>query len=216
MHLGKPLLKGRLLILLTAAVGTLGTGRPLIGAGYGEQLPPFELVEQTLLAWFQAGSDYQPGNIITRPDGTTVFAQIEKIGWQVNDRGEILDSMLPDEDFLVRQLRTDRGRKFMARVAGLPHAYDRLAHLARLPQGQRTVRDLIHAKGGAELIEYLATAPGGREMGRMLSKAPGGKGFNKPTGCIYTTGQLLARLKTSYAAESTSGSKKRASPAANP
>jgi hypothetical protein len=45
-------------------------------------------------------------------------------------------------------------------------------------------------------------------MGEMLSQAPNGKGFNKPTGRIYTETQFIARLKQSYA----SAQKARAKP----
>ena len=35
----------------------------------------------------------------------------------------------------------------------------------------------------------------------MLSDAPGGKGFNRPTGHIYTASQLLPRINESLDAE---------------
>jgi hypothetical protein len=89
----------------------------------------------------------------------------------------------------------------MRSVSEYPDAYDRLDRMSQLRNGQRTVRDLIRGPDGYKLIEYMTTASGGEHLGDMLADGPGGQGFNKPTGNIYTAGQLLEALHKSYEQE---------------
>ncbi len=158
--------------------------------------PSFEAIEQAVREWSKSQPDLQSGGILSRTDAEAVLDRVEQLGWKIPARGAILESVLPDSDFLVQQLRSPAGTKFTARIGRFPQAFDRLDRLARLPHGKQTVRDLVRTKGGDQLIEYLTTTPGGAEMGRMLSKTPSGAEFNKPTGRIYTIEMLLARLKS--------------------
>ncbi len=170
------------------------------GADRAKPLPTWAEVEEVVLRHFGLLPDYRPGDILARSEVRPLFSHLERMGWEVSDRPEILRQVPADDHYLIRKLRTKRGRKFMRRIAEYPRAYDRLDRLSRLPYGKQTVHDLIYKKGGEELIEYLTTASGGKELGKMLSKAPKGTDFNKPTGLIYTAQMLLERLKTSYAA----------------
>jgi len=161
-------------------------------------LPPWSAVQASVSQYFQGLPEFDPGGILARGEVAPLFERLAALGWEVPDRGEILSQVPADNEFLVVQLRTPAGRKFAARIRGYPGGYDRLERLSRLPQGKQMVRDLIRGPGGEKLIQYLAEAQGGAEMGRMLSATPRGKGFQKPTGRIYTAAMLLERLQESY------------------
>lgn len=156
--------------------------------------------------------DYRPGDIIAQSEVEPLFAQLKRMGWAVPERKRLLHKVPGDRDFLIRKLRTPRGRKFMRRIADYPGAYDRLDRLSWLPQGKQTVHDLIHKTGGHEMIEYLTTSAGGAALGKMLSRAPKGAHFNEPSGRIYTVEELLARLKRRYAAAAKAPAQKQSSP----
>lgn len=180
------------------AVGWVGS------SCYAEQrrpLPKFEEVEEIVLRHFSILPDYRPGDIIARSEVEPLFPQLRRMGWYVTDRNTILKKVPPDGDFLVHQLRTKQGRKFMRDVASTPGAYDQLDRIRWLPKGQRTVHELIKNGGGGKVINYFTTTEDGSRMGRMMAKKPRSANFNKPTGRIYTAEMLLDHLKKSYAAE---------------
>jgi hypothetical protein len=127
-----------------------------------------------------------------------LFRRLEKLGWKVADRREMLDRVPADNELLVRELRTSAGRKFMRQMDRYPDAYDRLDRLTHMPQGTSTLKRLVAGPDGYKLIEYLTTASGGREMGKMLSDTPRGRGFNRSTDRIYTQQLLMESLKRSY------------------
>jgi hypothetical protein len=119
-------------------------------------------------------------------------------GWDVPERDAILDRALPDGSFLVKELATPAGRKFMRRLSRHPGAYLRLDRLSTIAGGQQIIRDLARQKDGDKLIEYLATTAGGQSLGRMAAGARHGTDLNKPTGRIYTADDLLAALEKAY------------------
>ncbi len=170
------------------------------GAVKDKPLPSFADVREAVIRHFELLPGYRPGDIIARSDVAPLFGRLGRLGFSVANREAILKKVPTDGDFLVRELRTRRGRKFMRRIANYPDAYDRLDRLSRLPHGKRTVHDLIRGPGGYKMIKYMTTTPGGKNLGRQLSNAPKGTDFNKPTGRIYTVKLLLAHLKLSYAA----------------
>jgi len=163
-----------------------------------KSLPSFTKVKEVVDRHFKSLPSYRPGDLIARSDVKPVFEQLQVLGWRVADREAILKGVLDDEAFLVRQLRTKAGRKFMEQIKKYPDSYDRLDRLTRLPQGRQTVQALIRGPDGYKMIEYMTTTPGGSELGRMLSQAPKGRQFNEPTGRIYTEAQLLKQLGKSY------------------
>ncbi len=165
-----------------------------------EKLPSFESVTAVVTRALAIQSDYRPGDLISQGNVEPIFHQLRQMGWAVADRTAILNDLPSDRDFVVRQLRTEAGRKMMRQISGYPGGYDRLFRLAALPEGRRTVVDLIEDTGGAELIRYLTMSQGGKQLGRMLGAVPHGQHFNKPTGQIYTEQALLDRLRKSYQA----------------
>ena len=160
--------------------------------------PSFENVTAAVEKACAARKHYRPGDILSHGDWDVVEKDIGALGWKPHDAAEIRKLFLSDNAFLVSELRTPAGRKFMEDIRRLPAAYDRLDRLSGMAQGKSTVQRLIAGPDGYKLLEYMITTPGGNTMGQMLSKDPGGKNFNAPTGRIYTAAKLLKRLKTSY------------------
>ncbi len=179
------------------------------GVEGGKQIPPISEIRRTVLDYFEDQEDYRPGDMITREQIEPLLERLREKGLPLPDAKEILDSVPEKGEFLVDQLGTPAGRKFMRRIARFPEAYDRLDRLGRLPRGKRTVADLIRDPGGYKMIEYMTTAAGGKELGRMLSNSPKGKNFNRPTGRTYTAELLLERLERSRA-ESIKAAEKKA------
>ncbi|HLA85959.1 MAG TPA: hypothetical protein VJL29_14300 [Thermoguttaceae bacterium] len=170
-------------------------GRPAAAA----DPPKWDDVKKAVMAYFERLPDYKRGDLLSRSQVEPVFGALERLGWRVAARKALVESVLPDNDPLVQQLRTPAGRKFARQVAGVPDGYDRLDRLRRLPRGRQNVENLIRGPDGYLMIEYMTTTPGGRNLGGMLSRAPKGKGFNQSTGRIYTVDMLLERLKQEYA-----------------
>lgn len=189
------------LLLLAGTIGVcLGLVRGMAAATAGKSIPPFSEAQQAVSRYFGARENFRSGDLITREDVEPLLAQLQKKGLPLSDAGQILQNVPAKGEFLVDQLGTPDGRKFMRRIAAYPDAYDRLDRLSRMPHGQQTIRDLIRGPGGEKMIEYMTTTSGGKELGKMLANAPTGEKFNAPTGRIYTVELLLARLQQSHAA----------------
>ena len=195
-------LLGHLLVTTICAALTCGAWSTAQSDDQHKALPSFSAVTGAVLQGFEKQQTEKPEEIISCGQVEPIFARLKRLGWEVSEKEEILAAVPAENDFIVRQLRTTTGRKFMRQIARYPNAYDRLDHLSRLPHGKQTVRDLIRGPDGYKMIEYMTTASGGIELGKMLSKDPHGAGFNKPTGRIYTVSMLLARLKEAYATAS--------------
>jgi hypothetical protein len=164
-------------------------------------LPEWKDVQAAVAGHFAGQAAYQPGDLLSQGEVTPLFPKLAALNWTVVDSREITALLLPDNDFLVTQLQTRAGRKFMRRIAHLPGGYDRIDRLRGMDRGRQRVRELIQGPDGDKLIEYLTTTPQGKNLGRSLSQGTGGKEFNKPTQKLYTEQDLLRRLQTSYQAE---------------
>jgi len=165
-------------------------------------LPKWADVEKAVSHHFAAVPGYRTGDIISRGQVAPLFGRLDTLGFSVADRQEILEKVPPDGDFLVRQLRTPAGLKFMRRIAPHADAYDRLERISSLHRGKQTVKELIgRGVKGADVIGYFASDPDGKKANRMMSKSTkGGRNFDKPTGRIYTQRTLLDELRRQYAA----------------
>ena len=173
---------------------------PTIGAAStGKPIPPFDQVKKSVLQYFEKIPNYRARDLITQKEVAPLLNQLQKEGLPL-DAKKILKKVPAEGEFLVNQLSTPKGRRFMRRVAAYPDAYDRLDRLSRLPQGRQTVRMLVGDPHGERMIEYMTTSKGGKELGKMLSKGPGGANFNAPTGRLYTASLLLDELQKSRAA----------------
>lgn len=167
-------------------------------------LPSPAMVQKVVKVHLAKLPEYQEGDILCRSDVEPIFRQLAKIGWKAADAKKILGEMLDANNFLIKELRTDRGRQFMRKVSGDPSVYDRLDRVARHRRGPATIRSLVRLPNGEK---YAKADPGrgnpsmsdlvliydrGAEQNRKL------KDYNKPTGRIYTADQFLKRLSRSY------------------
>jgi hypothetical protein len=156
-------------------------------------------IAKAIEGYFAAQPGYENGDLITRSQIERIVAKVQSVGVKLDEASGIAKRGLADDSFLVRELSTADGRRFMRRIANDKGAYARLDRLSTIPRGQQTVRDLVRMKDGDRLIEYMATTKGGRNMGGMLSGARGGIDLNKPTGRIYTADDLIAAIKAAMA-----------------
>lgn len=197
---------GRMVLLSCVSAVLLGVvakvgAAPADDPSDGKPIPSFAEVRRTVLEYYEDEErDYKPGDLITQTEVAPLLALLKERGLPLTDGKKILEKVPAKGEFLVDQLSTKNGRKFMRRISKYPDAYDRLDRLSRLPHGKQTVRDLIRGPGGEKMIEYMTTTEGGKELGKQLSNAPDGKNFNQPTGRIYTVALLLDRLEQSRTA----------------
>jgi hypothetical protein len=174
-----------------------------------QSLPKFEKIEAAVWQYFESQGNFQASMLITKEQVEPLLGGLARMGFILSDTKSILDKLPTGDEYLVKELYTPAGRKFMEDIAKYPDAYDRLDRLIRLPHGRQTVHDLVKGPDGYKMIQYMTTTPGGKEMGKMLSNAPKGANFNKPTGRIYTVPMLLTQLEEQYRAKETNSAGKK-------
>lgn len=165
----------------------------------GEQrsLPPFSTVER-LVDEYYASKTIQSNDLLSQGDVKPVFAILAQHGWDVADKDQILKLVPGDKSWLVRTLRTPRGKTLARDTSRFPGGLDRLDRLSRLPHGHTFIEGLMSGPDGYKLFEYMTQTPGGKVLGRQVEHAPKGRNFNEPTGRIYTPEDLITRLRQSY------------------
>jgi hypothetical protein len=169
-----------------------------------EELPPFSQVQGVVAAYFQRAQGFQPNDLISRSQADVILAEIERLNWKIADAVKIRASVLEDGSCLVQQLRTPEGVRFMRKVSAQPLAYDRLDQISRMPGGPLMIKDFLRFPNSDVSFTKNGTLP----FDRLTRLAPPDEqhkitaaDMDKPTGRIYTAGQLVARLKVSYDAE---------------
>ena len=174
-----------------------------------QSLPNFDKIEAAVWQYFQSQGNFQASMLITKEQVEPLLGELASMGFELSDTKSILDKLPAGNEFLVAELYTPAGLKFMQGIAKYPDAYDRMDRLIPLPHGRQTVHDLINGHGGYRMIQYMTTAPAGKNVGKLLSSGQGGSDFSKPTGRIYTVPMLLAQLQEQYRAmEKNSAAKK--------
>jgi hypothetical protein len=174
-----------------------------------QSLPKFEKIEAAVWQYFQSQPNFQASMLITKEQVEPLLGGLARMGFNLPEPKSILDKLPAGNEFLVTELYSPAGLKFMQGIAKYPDAYDRMDRLTHLPHGKQTVHDLINGPGGYRMIKYMTTAPAGKNVGKLLSQSPGETDFNKPTGRIYTVPMLLAQLEEQYRAmEKNSAAKK--------
>jgi hypothetical protein len=156
-------------------------------------------VAKVVEEFFVSQPDYQRDDLITRSQIEKVVAKLVSDGVKISDPGSIAKRGLADDSFLVRELSTPSGKRFMRKISTRSGGYSHLDRLSTSPRGESIVRDLMRTKDGDKMIEYLATTKGGKNMGSMMAQARGGVDLNKPTGRIYTADDLMAALNDAMA-----------------
>ncbi len=185
-------------VVISVSVGSLAAA-PNDKPQQDDSFPPFSVFSAAVQQYFDKQPKYRDGDIISQSDAKAVFRILKQGGWDVTNRAEILKEVLPDSDYMVVQLRTKAGRKFMHQLSRTPEAYDRLERFLKLPKSRRFFRGLLKGPDGYKLFEYMVTAKGGKVLGQQLSHTKAGRDFNKPTGHIYTAKQFTERLSESHA-----------------
>jgi hypothetical protein len=160
-----------------------------------QKLPDFDVVASIVHRYFAAQPDFQNSDLLRRSQVEAVLKNVAAAGWNLDNSQQVVELALPDSSFLVRELSSPTGKKFMRKVAVKPGGYSHLDRLSTIPRGERIVRDLIRDPNGDTLITYLATTKGGHNLGKMMGGVRNGVNLNKPTGRIYTANELLAVLK---------------------
>jgi hypothetical protein len=164
------------------------------------KLPKWSEIEPVVRKHFAEIRGFQKTDLISRSQAEPVFAKLAELGWAVADKAAILSSLPADSDFIVKELRTTQGRKFMRSIASYTDAYDRLDKLSQLPEGRSSIRTLIKGPGGKKLIDFLTSSTGRPQAGELLANSPHGHDFDGATGRIYTLDALVERLEQSYRA----------------
>lgn len=187
-------------LLLGGMAAFLAGCATALAAPPADAIPPFAEVKQAVWKYFEAKTEFESDDLITRDEVATLLARLQKTWLPPTDAAKILDRTVVKGEFIANQLGTPNGRKFMRSIGDYPDAYDRIDRLSRMPYGQQTIIDLIRGPGGERMIEYMTKTSGGRELGKQLSNAPDGKDFNARTGRIYTVADLLEWLQKSHTA----------------
>ena len=180
---------------IAVAVMSIGIG---VVRAETKPIPPMSEITAAVKQFFKDQKNYKPGDLITRDQIAPLLDRLQEMGLPLPDKKQILADLPNKKEFLVRQLSTPAGKKFMRQIARYPEAFDRV-DMADSPAARTAKRSSIWIRGpdGYKMIEYMTTAAGGKELGRMLSQAPDGHNFNKPTDRIYTADLLVERLETS-------------------
>jgi hypothetical protein len=160
--------------------------------------PDFALVVQAVGDYMQTQPDQQPRDLLTQRQVRAALAAVVAAGWDLPGQDKIAARALADNSFVIRELSTPEGRKFMRKLAQHPGTYSRLDRLSTLGNGQDTIHTLIRTKQGEDLIIYMATTSGGKNLGKMMAGTQGGVDLNKPTDRIYTAEDLLTALRVVY------------------
>jgi hypothetical protein len=160
-----------------------------------DKLPNFPEVTREVETYFASQAGYESGDIIKQSQVEQVLKNVAAVGWELNNPQTVVELALPDSSFLIRELSTPGGKKFMRKVGANAGGYSHLERLGTIPRGEQTIRQLIRDPGGDQLITYMATTTGGHKMSKMMGGVRGGVDLNKPTKRIYTARDLLAVLK---------------------
>ncbi len=193
----------RALVLAILSIGMIGTTSTF--AAPPAKAPEWKTVEATVKKTLAKREDYQPQDILSRSDLQKVVAALKLKGWKVSEGQQLVERALPDDDILVQLLRgSKKGLEFMRGSAKYDLAYDRLDRMIRFYGGVLTIKQLIKGPDGYKMVQYFTeTAYRGNCIVDILPRGengqlPSSKGFNEPTGKIYTEKMLLTELKELY------------------
>lgn len=148
----------------------------------------------------------QPTDILVSSEARATIELMAKAGWKPKESEKLLARVSGDGDFLVRELKTKEGRKFLAATSSEANVYDRLDKLTKHSGGDRLVSSVIRLPNGPSFMRPKPT-PGFGTLMDLLPKGASGKTpidpeFNKPTGKIYTSTAWIKELEAAYVEES--------------
>jgi hypothetical protein len=146
--------------------------------------------------FFDQVSHHHPYAIITKSEVAPLQATLARAGWLIPEAqwNDTMRLVLSDNDYIVRNLQTNQGRKFMRKVAAkYPKVYDRLDRLAHTEGGGRpAAAGLIAAPDAEYTVAYMFTKGGEKSWASML---PQRYQFDQPTGRLYTAESLKKHLE---------------------
>jgi len=180
------------------AVGAIVALLPAIATAKNGATPKFEQIEQVVTQQMARKPGYQPGDLISRADVEPVFNRLMELGFEPADRETLYDAFLPHNSFLVSELSTAAGQRFMRKVSKYPQAYDRLERLSWMPAGRELIRELTQRSDGPEVLQSLTTPEGAKAVEKIMAGDVRGANFALPTGHIHTAEQLLERVRESH------------------
>jgi len=170
----------------------------LVSTAVAKELPGFDEVTAAAEKALHADPRYESGDLITRKQVVAVVNELERLGWKLEDRRKFEKLALEDGSFLVKQLTSTNGKKFLRQISSMPLAIDRLDRMSQMKLGHSTVERLVRGPDGYKLFDYMTNAKGGHELAKMLTNEGNGN-FDKPTGKLYTEAYLMRELKEMYA-----------------
>ena len=159
-----------------------------------------------IVSQFVAKHDLPRNAVISHKDVLPLLGALESQG-MIFDRKELLHMIPTDESSLVRLLRTQNGRKFIGQTSKNKLMFDRLERILNERGGERLLRDLMKLPDAARYAK-IDTGPGVPDLVDFLPKTRSGKtrrvkDYNKPTGQLYTFGDVI-----DYLAKQVSSSRK--------
>lgn len=167
-------------------------------AADSNKLPSFATIESALVTQCaQQGLDRT--DIISKTNAVAMLDTAAKLGWKIVDREALLKRVLPDNDYLVKELRKKQGRNFVKEIANMPEGLDRVDRMAREPQGKYVINMLVTHVDGDKMIGYMTGPTSNQRLANLLSAAPPNVDLNKPTGRLYTVDNFVQELKKLYA-----------------
>ena len=187
------------LVLICFLGGVAAFAEP--ATSFGGTLLKFGAIERIVDQHFADNSDYDKGDIISRSQVKLLVKKLRIAGWYVSPEYGIIKSVLPDTNYLVRQLRSSAGERFMSSVSDFPIVFDRLDRLVAYAEGRQLVRGLLQGKAGEDVRRHLTAADGGKQLIKKLSRVPQDLDLDKPTGRIYTEAALIKRLAIAHEAD---------------
>ena len=201
---GRCEVRGKILVALSLVM----LGATSTWAAPPAKPPTWKVVETTVKKALAKRPGYEPKDMLAQGDIKAVIAALAKQGWKVPSAERLVEDTLPDDDTLIQLFRgSKKGLGFMRDCERFALAYDRLDRLVRLPGGVLTIKQLIKGPDGYKMVQYFTdTAYRGNCIVDILPRGengqlPSSKGFNDPTGKIYTEKMLLAELKGIYERE---------------
>lgn len=189
------------MLLLVVVVSPVATARG--GATKFPSWPTCQGIAQ------EEAAKLAPGQPVTRSFVSALAGKLKARGWVVRDLEAILELVPADDEFLVQQLGTARGKVFAQTLVRRPDDYSRLDRLSHLPDGQKMIRDLMGGPAGYhQMLTYMISTEGGKQLWSIVPNSRDAHDFNSPTGRIYTSEQLVAALEQSYSREKAAREKK--------
>jgi hypothetical protein len=107
--------------------------------------------------------------------------------------------VLPDSDWLARQLTSRNGKAFMRNISELPSGFETLDRMRHEQGGQRQVMQMIASADGAQAFERMTATPSARHARSRVRRRGASDDTSVPR--IYTELEFLKRLKKSYEKE---------------